>query len=140
MKATHNPPAVTIAEPSPANILRAAVDYLQLYGWRKGGFFATTVTDPVAFAPACVAGAICTVAVGRMVEPCDLPWGRDGYAAHRALTYFCGYLHDGVDVCVADLIGDWNDENGRTVNDVILTLTDAADEWDRLHPVGGENA
>jgi hypothetical protein len=34
---------------------------------------------------------------------------------------------------LAQVVFDWNDEHGRTGDDVIATLRAAADDWDRVH-------
>ena len=34
-----------------------------------------------------------------------------------------------------DIIGNWNDEDGRTVADVLILLYATADDWDAAHPL-----
>jgi hypothetical protein len=143
MKATHNPPTLAPVELTPADVLRGAAGYLQRYDWIQGDYFAAPDPhQPAVFQPACAAGAICAAALGTATNADDIPTGPDGYLAHRALRLFAGYLNntDVVESGVAEQIGDWNDEQGRTVVDVILTLTDAANDWDRRHPQGGDLA
>ncbi|MFY1652474.1 DUF6197 family protein [Solwaraspora sp. WMMB762] len=143
MKATHTPPTIASVEPTPADVLRAAAVYLERYDWAQGEFFARpNPAGSALFQPACAVGAICAAATGRSIAALgDIPSGPDGYLVDRALHLLASYL-DGSDVesGAADLIADWNDEQGRTLVDVILALTDAARDWDRHHPRGGESS
>ena len=65
----------------------------------------------------------------------------NGFAI-RAMRVFAAFLDleytgNAYDTSAIDVIGDWNDHDGRTLDEVIETLTDAADDWARAHPAGG---
>ncbi|MEO3820987.1 hypothetical protein [Plantactinospora sp. B24E8] len=143
MKATHNPPTTRDVDLTPADILRCAAIYVQRHGWTRGVFFTSALVDPTPFPPACAAGAICTATVGQPTMPADLHPGTRP-AAYRALAFFADYLNDFGNPSsrpdAVNTIGDWNDETSRTGTEVIDALNDAADEWDRQHPAGGEIA
>lgn len=140
MKATHKPP--TDVQVTPADLLRMAALYIQRHGWTQGVFFTSAFVDPAPFPPACAAGAICTATVGQPTAPADLRPGTRP-VAYQALAFFADYLNDfGHPTTRPDAvnsIGDWNDETGRTMTEVITALHDAADEWDRLHQQEGVN-
>jgi hypothetical protein len=140
MKATHNPTDTADTQPTPAevqvtpaDVLRGGAQYLQLHGWTQGDFF-DILTGP-AFPPACAAGAICTAATGAPTHPQQIH-GPDGRLAMAAMHHFAECLgYPPIDrPDVAYPIGDWNDEDGRTLDEVTMALTEAADEWDRRHP------
>ena len=139
MKATHEHPTTTpTVRATPADILSGAATYLRLHGWVQGEFFDLLNAQP--FPPACVLGAISVAASGRCIaQPftdLDDDSSDDAIRATRALAalvdpdYNPGYLS------AIDVIGDWNDQQGRTLDDVLDALTTAADEYAAI-PAGG---
>jgi hypothetical protein len=153
MKATHQPPTLD-NEPgmTPADLLRGAAGYLRRYGWTQGEFYDLLADTDGPFPPACTSGAIITAAYGRCVATgiCTLDGDEDPetVAAIRAMRVFAAYLDPDYAACAVeqphacdrsaiDVIGDWNDHDGRTLTEVVEVLTDAADEWDRTHHTGG---
>jgi hypothetical protein len=147
MKATHQPPTLD-HEPgtSPADLLRGAALYLKRHGWTRGQFFDLLADTDGPFMPACASGAIITAASGRCLPNgllTDDDQDPDAVAAMRAMRVFADWIDggyvpvDGFPVSSIDVIGDWNDHDGRTLTEVIEALTDAADDWDRTHPTGG---
>jgi hypothetical protein len=40
--------------------------------------------------------------------------------------------YDDGELNIIETVGEWNDRTGRSLDDVIEALTDAADEWDRV--------
>ncbi|MGC5030170.1 DUF6197 family protein [Micromonospora sp. DT229] len=144
MKATHQPP--TLAPVTPADLLRMAALYLRRHGWHQGTYYATTnILTP----PACAAGAIAIAAAGHRVEHFSqlAPDVQGDYLA--ALGVFVDYLDTAEPLFLIDEDGylidehtspySWNDDPGRTAEQVITALETAADEWDCLHTTGGEN-
>ncbi|WP_431883808.1 DUF6197 family protein [Micromonospora gifhornensis] len=143
MKATHQPP--TLAPVTPADLLRMAALYLRRHGWHQGTYYATNILTP----PACVAGAIGIAAAGHRVEHFSqlAPDALGDYLA--ALGVFVDYLDTAEPLFLIDEDGylidehtspySWNDDPGRTAEQVITALQTAADEWDHLHTTGGEN-
>jgi hypothetical protein len=147
MKATNHPPALD-HEPgmSPADLLRGAAVYLQRYGWTQGEFFDLLADTDGPFPAACTSGAITTAAHGRCIATgiCTLDGDQDPetIAAIRAMRVLAGWLDleytgNAYDTSAIDVIGDWNDHDGRTLDEVVECLADAADDWDRTHPTGG---
>ncbi|GAA0802058.1 DUF6197 family protein [Spirilliplanes yamanashiensis] len=136
MKATHNPPTET--RPTPAELLRGAATYLRLHGWTTGQFYDLTGGDSDAFPPACTAGAITIAAYGRFIASgiCTLDEPEpEHYDAMRAMRFLADYLDsdrtpdEGFPPSSIDVIGDWNDHPGRTLDEVVDALTTAANEW-----------
>ena len=150
MKATHQSPTLD-DEPgmTPADLLRGAAVYLKRHGWTKGQFFEQLADTDGPFVPACASGAIMTVAHGQCVPNGIIRYDEttdpNAAAAARAMRVFANwldsdYISDSVEVLPVsylDVIGDWNDDKGRTLDEVVQALTDAADDWDRAHPTGG---
>jgi len=134
MHPTHTPP--TTAEPTPADILRGAAAYLQLHGWTQGDFYDLTIDAP--FPPADVAGAIRVAILGdlsgfnRVIDPHTDDY-RQITAAQRLLAGHVDPEREPEMLGSIDILTDWNDEEHRTVEQVIAALTDAADDWDRIH-------
>ena len=64
-------------------------------------------------------------------------------AAIRAMRVFAAWIDleytpaNGYGTSAIDVIGDWNDYSGRTLDEVLDALTDAADNWDGIHCPGG---
>ncbi|MGW1062174.1 DUF6197 family protein [Micromonospora rubida] len=145
MKATQNPPTtgtVTTADP-----LRMAALYLRRHGWHQGTYY-TPNTDPVT-PPACAAGAVAIACAGHPVESFS-HLDPNIYADYlAALAVFVDYLDTHEPLFYIDEDGylidehispfSWNDDPGRTAEQVITALETAADEWDSLHTTGGEN-
>jgi hypothetical protein len=147
MKATHQPPTLD-HQPgtSPADLLRGAALYLTRHGWTQGQFFDLLADTDGPFMPACASGAIITAASGRCLPNgllTDDDQHPDALAAMRAMRVFADWIDggyvpvDGFPASSIDVIGDWNDHDGRTLTEVIEALTDAADDWDRTHHTGG---
>ena len=148
MKATHNPPALdTEPDITPANLLRGAALYLTLHGWTQHQFFDMLAATDGPFLPACASGAIATAAHGRCfangIGTVDIHReDTNTIAAVRAMRVLAAYLDpeytgNAYDTSAIDVIGDWNDADGRTLDEVTQALNDAADDWDRTHHTGG---
>jgi hypothetical protein len=139
MQATHH--RATDASTTPAVVLRCAAEYIRRHGHTQGAFF-----DPdsdASFPPACATGAI-RMAIHGDLTATFAPTAPDSQEHRLAVTtqrILAGYLDESFDpeeTSSIDAIGDWNDEEGRTPAEVITTLTDAADDWDRTHRPPGE--
>jgi hypothetical protein len=133
---------------TPADLLRAAADYLDTHGWHQGAYY--DLGDDPLTPPACVAGAIRISYAGQPVGAADTPdlvdprhHVRDaiaqladhldsagGLAGLRRITY--------PDRAVVDelYVGGWNDDPDRTITQVTTALRHAADQWDRTHHTG----
>jgi hypothetical protein len=149
MKATHQPPTIDHdTAVTPADLLRGAAVYLQRHGWTKGQFFELLADNDGPFLPACASGAIMTAAHGQCVPNGIIRYDEttdpNAAAAAHAMRIFANwldndYLPDSIEVLPVsylDVIGDWNDDKGRTLDEVLQALNDAADNWDRAHPTG----
>jgi len=131
---------LTAVTTTPADILRSAARYLQLHGWTQGNYYATG--DELTFPPACAAGAIGMAAHGTVAydlhDP-DLPGHADFERAWNALDDYLFLANPPADNPSGNAPDDelsiigWNDRDDRTVEQVIAALTDAADDWDRIH-------
>jgi hypothetical protein len=136
---------------TPATVLRHAAVYLWRYGWTTDMFYrhATDNTDGQAVMPAaCIAGAIRTVIFGQPIEILsDHAPGPDHdheswQANIRTVQASEQVLADAIRgrgpdddyTSPIDIIGNWNDEDGRTVADVLILLYSTADDWDAGHP------
>ncbi len=131
MNPTQNQPAEVHV--TPADILRAAALYIERHGWTQWLYYNRDATDGP-FPPACAIGGI-RIAVygdttGLAASPADnaLVAGTQRHLAAHLDPDFYVTEYD-----AADVIGDWNDEGGRTAGQVIAALRAAADEWDRIH-------
>ncbi|MGC5032227.1 DUF6197 family protein [Micromonospora sp. DT229] len=145
MKVTHQPP--TLAPATPADLLRMAALYLRRHGWHQGTYYHPTTAEP--FPSACAAGAIGIAAAGHRVEHFSqlAPDALGDYLA--ALGVFVDYLDTSEPLFLIDEDGylidehtspySWNDDPGRTAEQVVTALETAADEWDDFHTTGGEN-
>ncbi|WP_203739842.1 DUF6197 family protein [Actinoplanes cyaneus] len=124
---------------TPADLLRGAALYLWLHGWMTGNFYDYASGD--AFPRACTLGAINVAAYGRPILHSDDDADQALTAASiRAMRTFAAYLDPDFDVNVIsaiDVVGDWNDEKGRTCEDVVDALREAANDWDSIHHTGG---
>ncbi|SBT69197.1 hypothetical protein GA0070622_6316 [Micromonospora sediminicola] len=144
MKATHNPP--TGVQVTPADLLRMAALYLRRHGWHQGTYYAPT--DSLT-PPACAVGAIGMACAGYRAEHF---YGLDPdtqVTFRQTVGVLTVYLDDHAPVFHIDEDGylldehtspySWNDDPGRTAEQVITALESAADEWDRLHTQEGGN-
>ena len=127
------------ADPTPADLLRAAADYLETHGWHQGALYDRRGDS--ATPPACAMGALYLVAYGDLptAENADyeVALSRAGWDAVRLLWAYVvdttgrdpdeDFDEDGT------VIGDWNDEGRRTITDVTTALRVAADTWDLVH-------
>ena len=148
MKATHEPPTTTAdLGMTPAELLRGAALYLRTHGWTTHQFYDLVADTDGPFPPACASGAIMTAATGTCLASgiCTLDSDADTEiltAAWRALRVFAAWIDleyspgGYYETSAIDVIGDWNDHQGRTPDEVIETLTDAADNWDGIHLTG----
>jgi hypothetical protein len=141
MNPTRQPTRESVNDPvlTPPVLLRGAALYLFLHGWNKGGFFDFASGKP--FPPACALGAINISAYGRAILGSDDDADdANTDAAIKAMRVFAAHIDPEYDVNVTsaiDVVGDWNDDQSRTVGEVILMLTDAACDWEAAHPSGG---
>jgi hypothetical protein len=140
MKATHPPvPDTTLDPMNPAVLLRGAALYLFLHGWIRGTFFDVASGKP--FPPACTLGAINMCAHGRAILGSDDDADdTNSDAAIKAMRIFAAHIdtdYDATETSAIDVVGDWNDDQGRTIGEVIEALTDAARDWEAAHPTGG---
>ncbi|NUT23814.1 MAG: hypothetical protein HOV77_32015 [Hamadaea sp.] len=114
---------------TPAQILRDAATYLQVYGWTTDNYYDRSTA--AAFPPACASGAIYYAACG-VAYPATLD-GLDSY--YEAEDFFVRHL--GLNPKQSDLpIADWNDRDGQTADTVITALRSAADAWESKHAGG----
>lgn len=155
MKATHNSvPAAPHLAPllgittdtdpmRPSALLRGAATYLKAYGWTKGQFFELLADTDQPFVPACASGAIVTAACGSNLSSffndADDPQITAAISAMRVLAAWLDVDCDSTPYVTSaiDVIGDWNDDKGRTLDEVLEALTEAADDWETAHPTGG---
>jgi hypothetical protein len=126
---TDDTPPVT-----PADILRGAARYLEIHGWHRRDYYATTT---VPFPAADVAGAIGMAAHGGFHDvPClDGPNVRDYTRAYAYLTTYLvdqGAIADDPDRGPMN-VDWWNDQPTQTAGNVAATLRAAADEYDWQH-------
>ena len=148
MHATQNPPAPVEAEPTPADVLRAAAAYIEAHGWHQGARYDLR-GEITSTPPACAAGAICTAAYGSALvdllhtpEPTPARW----QCAQDALYTFATYLpgNDSLARPAPEeeyelyewVIGGWNDRPDRTLTQVTTALHDAADQWEHRRQGG----
>jgi hypothetical protein len=141
MKATHH--LSSTVPITPATVLRGAAAYLQQHGWTRGAFFDPDDDGP--FPAACATGAIRMAIHGNLAATFTaLPDDSEARALiGKAQRHLAAHLHDWFDpeeTSSIDIIGDWNDDEGRTLTEVVDALTDAADTWDQAHPlIGGRS-
>ncbi|GGQ86744.1 DUF6197 family protein [Couchioplanes azureus] len=145
MKATHHPLAVpdttTNTAVTPAVLLRCAALYLQTHGWTQGEVFDYLAQD--SFPPACAIGAINAAAYGRCILTATddtTLFDHDAWGVMSALRMFAACLdpdYDPFQTSAIDVIGQWNDAEHRTRDEVIQALNEAADDWDAAHSAGG---
>ena len=146
MKATHTPPTCdTDTGLTPADLLRGAALYLSRHGWTQHQFF-DLLANTGTFPPACASGAIIAAATGTCptsgLLDSDSADDRETDAAIRAMRVFANWLDggyqpvEGFPVSSIDVIGDWNDADDRTCDEVTDALTAAADDCDHTS-IGG---
>ncbi|MFI1191833.1 hypothetical protein ACH4T9_00920 [Micromonospora sp. NPDC020750] len=145
MKATQIPPITGTV--TPADLLRMAALYLRRHGWHQGTYYAPTTDTPTP--PACASGAIAMAVAGRRADQFHgLGWETEA-TFRQVVRILTAYLDDHEPIRAIDEDGflidehsfpySWNDDPGRTAEQVITALEAAADEWDSLHTTGGEN-
>lgn len=157
MHPTQNPPVIVVfddvalmmGEISPADVLRCAAIYIRLHGWYQDQFFgdewATTrplLTTP----PACAIGAITMAVFGR--PACNYSHDNVNWRLYRRAT---GAFDDYLTLTYPELLGAsddeddvgyvrgdcWNDDPGRTADEVTTALDAAADYYESTHTPGG---
>jgi hypothetical protein len=132
---------------NPARVLRDAADYLTWHGWTRKKFYAFTSSHTPA---ACAMGAIVAVVVGRPApevfddeEPAVADV--DVNVVLTVAQLLAGYLgqqattHDDDEWSAGNQVTTWNDQDGRTANEVVSALLEAADEWDRQNAVASHS-
>jgi hypothetical protein len=146
MKATHSPTIAPVSDPMrPSALLRGAALYLGTHGWTQHQFYDLVADTNGPFPPACASGAIMTAATGKCLATgmCGCYDDNDNaetVAIVRALRVFAAFLdpdYSTADASAIDVIGDWNDHDGRNRGEVIETLMDAANDWENTHHTGG---
>jgi hypothetical protein len=148
MKPTQTPTTAPASDSMlPSALLRGAALYLFWHGWTQHQFYDMVADTNGPFPPACASGAIMSAATGKCLASgmCFLDDDADPeiIATMQAMRQFADWIDggyvptEGFPASSIDVIGDWNDHDGRTVGEVIEALTDAADEWDRIHHTGG---
>jgi hypothetical protein len=129
---------------TPAAFLRWAALYLKRHGWIQGVMFA----DPHQLAPAsCTHGAIRMAVCGSTTASLTPVQAAQVNRTTRVLAGYVDTLYfvwgidaTGNEVDADQIVGDWNDETGRTLDEVIATLHEAANEWDTCHLDANSNA
>jgi hypothetical protein len=149
MNPTRQPTPTPHPDPAmnPGDLLRGAALYLKHHGWTQHQFYDLTADFNGPFPPACTSGAIMTAATGLCLANgmCTLDGDENPETldAMRAMRLFAAWIdleyipNASYGTSAIDVIGDWNDYDGRTLDEVIETLTDAADDWDGIHHTGG---
>jgi hypothetical protein len=145
MNRTRRPMTTPPIDPdmTPAVLLRGAATYLGLYGWAQGEFFANSSPDNP-FPAACSLGAINACAHGRPVLSSDETAEDDlTNAAITAARVLAAHLDDDYAsgdhaTSAIDIVSGWNDQDNTTLATIIENLHEAADDWDKAHPAGGD--
>jgi hypothetical protein len=142
MKATHQPTLTPATDPMrPSALLRGAATYIETYGRTTGEFF--DLLSDQQFPPACAAGAIGIAAHGRPVLCSDESTEDTASdAAITAMRVFAAsldgdYANGDHSTSAIDIIGAVNDNPKTSDTDIVMALNEAADDWDRAHPIGG---
>ncbi len=140
MQSTHDPATDLV---SPARVLRRAARYLARHGWNIGSFYDRTDTDDM-FPAACAAGAIRCAVFGRPVDLFTAEHTGDSttlvYTALVELadtidpTWWDDSPCQDITSCALEVVSDWNDTTGRTLDEVLVALYAAADAWDQTNP------
>ena len=129
MNPTENRLTGTAVAPTPADLLRGAALYLRRHGWIQDDYYRPASSHTATTPPACAVGAIAMAAYGHAVDAPSLHTEPEVKDFHRAVDALDGYLQD---THAADLY-TWNDTDGRTAEQVITALHEAADRWDHTH-------
>jgi hypothetical protein len=119
---------------SPADVLRCAALYVQRHGFHQGDMFADLTTSTPA---ACAQGAVKMAICG---NPHASYTRHDAVLFDETMTVLAGHLDPDFDSWGLDIFGepaepqsvvaDWNDEDGRTIDQLVTALTEAADDYD----------
>lgn len=119
---------------SPADVLRYAALYVQRHGFHQGDMFALQATPTP---PACAQGAVKMAICGNphatytAAEAALFDQTNRVLAAHLDSEYLGWALdQDGVPAAPHALVAEWNDEDGRTADELVTALTEAADGYD----------
>jgi hypothetical protein len=112
---------------TPATTLRDVALYLVRHGWIQGAYY--DATSGRFASPVCTVGGIGMVCYGGPVdapaENFDDPGFPDFEAAVLYLDVYVSMLGEG-----RQTVYEFNDAKGRTVEQVLTVLHDAANEWD----------
>jgi hypothetical protein len=108
-------PAVAPREKTPADVLRHAALVIEERGWTQGDFSSGEA------GPYCAMGAIAVALEG---DPVPTVLRNPAYSA---LTRYLGLGQN------FGRAFTWNDDDGRTAEEVTSTLRSAADAWEREH-------
>jgi hypothetical protein len=103
------------------DVLRSAALYLELHGWIQGAYY--DATTGVFTPPACIVGAIAMACYGGPVDAPAQMFGEPGFAEFEAaVLHLDRYLlvEDGTEAY------DFNDAKGRTADDIVHALRQAA--------------
>ena len=124
-----NTPDTSDVSDTVARTLRDTAWYLHRHGWVQGCFYDPSAT---VFTPAaCLVGALGMVCYGGPVDAPAHHTDDPGYGDFdEAMTHLEGYLaayRYGVDVY------EFNDAKGRTLDQVLGLLDDAATSWDNAY-------
>ncbi|MFC0528202.1 DUF6197 family protein [Phytohabitans kaempferiae] len=154
MNPTQNPPTAPALpeDVTPADVLRCAAIYIRLHGWHQGDLYPNEdvrrrelLTTP----PACAYGAIGMAVFGR---PLPIATHQTSPDYNRLFTRACAALDDyltdahpnvthneyGEEIFYGTFGDAWNDQDGRTVDNVTYALDAAAGYYDTTHtPAGG---
>lgn len=131
---------------TPADTLRVAATYLADYGWWQGDLYADlTISCP----PADVPGAVRAVVYGYANDAPVLD-GRLGWHVDIALGVLADHLDhlntgqpdDGLTLLgwldyAGHAVTAWNDDTGRTLDQVLTAMRAAADRYDTTPARGG---
>ena len=136
MHPTQNP--VGEVEQTPADHLRHAALYLTRYGWAQGDYY-TWVDDNDLLPSACLVGAVNAAVCGKPSRSPDTnAHAREARGALDVIADHLGLTPDDIWDAIAadpadteDRLTNWNDQHGRTAEQVITELHGAADSYDR---------
>jgi hypothetical protein len=106
------------SHPTPDRVLNGAADLIELRGWHRGGFHEESSGR------VCAAGAIRVAAGGVPYESCEEASATEMAFAECLAAH--GLARPGH--CPIEVIGQWNDAEGRTAAEVVATLRAAAGE------------
>jgi hypothetical protein len=122
-------PGTAVEVASPAELLRFAALYLARHGWCQDDYY-----QPRAFnrltPPACAAGAIAMAAYGRCVDTPTTYAGPEKADFAVAMAVFDDWIWEHY----LETAYTWNDDHGRTADQVIAAVNACADDYDRTFP------